>query len=444
MQGWLRMSAGDLGRGIGAGEIDAQALCETYLEAIDAHSLRDRIYSVVTSGRARAEAAAAALRARAGQRRGPLDGVPVSWKDVFDSAGVSTEAGSALLRGRVPARDAEVLRNATHAGLVCLGKTHLSELAFSGLGLNPVTATPPCVNNPEAVPGGSSSGAAASVAFGLAACGIGSDTGGSVRIPAAWNDLVGLKTTAGRLSCAGVVPLCPRFDTAGPLARTVGDAALILAALEGGCAADLRGATLRGARFAALQTVVMDDLRAAPEAAHADAVARLRNAGAVVDEIDAPEVAEALPLSPALFAGEAYGVWRETIEAAPEKMFAPILERFRGGRDISAADYVAAWRKLDGLRAAWAARVAGYDAVLMPAAPNLPPDHDRLMADEPYYVTENLLTLRNTRVGNLMGLCAVTLPTGVPSCGLMLCCAPDQEERLLRLAGAAEAVLGAG
>src|SRR6056297_1289918 len=318
----------------------------------------------------------------------------------------------------------------------------MSELAFSGLGLNPVTATPPCVNNPDAVPGGSSSGAAASVAFGLAACGIGSDTGGSVRIPAAWNDLVGLKTTAGRVSCEGVVPLCARFDTVGPLARSVEDAALMLAALEGGRSADLHGASLAGMRFADLQTVVMDDLRGAPEAAHADAIARLRASGAVVDEIDAPEVAEAMPLSPVLFAGEAYGLWRDEIEAAPEKMFAPIRERFRGGAAFSAADYVAAWRKLEGLRAAWHARVAGYDAVLMPAAPNVPPDHARLLNDEAYYVTENLLTLRNTRVGNLMGLCAVTLPTGVPSCGLMLCGTPFGEERLLRVAAAAEAALG--
>jgi aspartyl-tRNA(Asn)/glutamyl-tRNA(Gln) amidotransferase subunit A len=443
MQDWLGMSAGELGRGIGRGEIDPEALTDTYLAAIAAHPLRDRIYSVVTESRARAEAAAAAARARAGQRRGPLDGVPVSWKDLFDSAGVATEAGSALLKGRVPARDAAVLRNGTAAGLVCLGKTHMSELAFSGLGLNPVTATPPCVNNPDAVPGGSSSGAAASVAFDLAACGIGSDTGGSVRIPAAWNDLVGLKTTAGRVSCEGVVPLCARFDTVGPLARSVEDCALMLAALEGGKPADLRGVSLSGMRFAALQTVVMDDLREAPEAGYAEACARLRDAGAMIEEIEGPEVAEAMPLSSLLFAGEAYGLWRDEIEAAPEKMFAPIRERFRGGAAFSAADYVDGWRKLEGLRAAWHARVAGYDAVLMPSAPNLPPDHGRLMEDEEYYVTENLLTLRNTRVGNLMGLCAVTLPTGVPSCGLMLCGAPFGEERLLRVAAAAEAALGA-
>jgi len=441
MQDWLRMTAGDLGRAIAAGAIDPEALCDTYLAAIAVHPLRDRIYSMVTEGRARAEAAAASARAKAGQRLGPLDGVPISWKDLFDSAGVATEAGSALLKGRVPARDAEVLRNATAAGLVCLGKTHMSELAFSGLGLNPVTATPPCVNDAAAVPGGSSSGAATSVAFGLAACGIGSDTGGSVRIPAAWNDLVGLKTTSGRVSLDGVVPLCAKFDTVGPLARSVEDAALMLAVLEGGKPADLRGAVLKGRKFATLTTVVLDDLRPEPGAAYAAAVARLRAAGAIVEEIEAPEVAQAMPLSPTLFTGEAYGLWREAIEAAPEKMFAPILERFRSGREIGAADYVAAWRRLDELRAAWRRRVAGYDAMLMPSAPILPPDADRLMNDAAYYVTENLLALRNTRVGNLMGLCAVTLPTGTPSCGIMLCGLPMQEERLLRVAAATEAAL---
>jgi len=199
MQDWLTMSAGDLGRGIGAGDIDPVALTETYLAAIDAHPSRDRIYARVTHDRARAEARAAQARAQAGRRLSLLDGVPISWKDLFDTAGVATEAGTALLKDRVPEADCEVLRNATMAGAVCLGKTHMSELAFSGLGLNPITETPPCVNDADAVPGGSSSGAATSVAFGLAACAIGSDTGGSVRIPSAWNDLVGLKTTADRL-----------------------------------------------------------------------------------------------------------------------------------------------------------------------------------------------------------------------------------------------------
>lgn len=442
MRNWLKMSAGDLGRGIGTGEIDAVALTQTYLDAIAAHPEQARIYSMVTADRALAEAHAAAERARAKQRFGVLDGVPISWKDLFDSAGTATEAGSLLLKGRVPDADATVLRNATMAGLVCLGKTHMSELAFSGLGLNPSTATPPCVNDPEAVPGGSSSGAGASVAFDLAACGIGSDTGGSVRIPAAWNDLVGLKTTSGRLSLGGVVPLAAKFDTVGPLARSVEDCALMLAALEGGRAADLRGASIKGMRFAVLQTAVLEDVREAPMQAFDTAVARLQDAGAVVEKLDAPEVDTALPLSAILYTSEAYGIWAKDIEAAPDKMFAPILERFRSGAAFQASDYVAAWAKLDTLRVQWNARVAGYDAVLMPTAPNLPPNAARLMSDEPYYLTENLLALRNTRVGNLMGLSAVTLPTGVPSCGLMLCGKPFGEEALLRVAQAAQTVLG--
>lgn len=435
------MSAAELGRGIAAGEIDPEALAETYLAAIGAHSEAARIYSAVTPERARAEAKAAAERARAGQRRGVLDGVPVSWKDLFDSAGVATEAGSKLLEGRVPARDAEVLARATRAGLVCLGKTHMSELAFSGLGLNPMTATPPNVNDPAAVPGGSSSGAAASVAFGLAACGIGSDTGGSVRIPSAWNDLVGLKTTSGRISNAGVVPLCERFDTVGPLGRSVEDCALMLGVLEGAPAPDLRGVTLKGARLAVLRSKATEDVREAPARAFEGAVARLEAAGARVEELEAPEVDEAMPMSGVLFTAEAYGIWGREIEAAPEKMFAPIRERFRSGKDVGAADYVAAWRRLEALRASWHARVAGYDAVLLPTAPNLPPDAGRLMTDDDYYVTENLLALRNTRVGNLMGLSAMTLPTGTPSCGLMLLGKPMGEARLLRLAHAAETAL---
>ena len=441
MRDWLTMTAADLGKGIGKGEIDPVELTETYLDAIETHDARDRIYSAVTATRARAEAEAAAERAKAKLRLGPLDGVPISWKDLFDTAGCATEAGSALLKGRTPDTDARVLRNASQAGLVCLGKTHMSELAFSGLGLNPITATPPNINDAGAVPGGSSSGAAASVAFGLAACGIGSDTGGSVRIPAAWNDLVGLKTTSGRVSLEGVVPLAASFDTVGPLARTVQDATLMLAALEGTAPADLRGATLKGKRLAVLETVVFDDIRDAPLKAFNDAVERLKDAGATVERITAPEVSEAMPMSGILYTSEAYGTWSEVIEAAPDKMFPAILERFRGGKEFKACDYVAAWQKLNTLRAAYNARTAGFDAVIMPTAPNTPPNMEKLMSDDEYYVTENLLTLRNTRVGNLMGGCGVTLPTGTPSCGILLCGAPHSEERLLRLAQAAEGAL---
>ncbi|MFC6688493.1 amidase [Jhaorihella thermophila] len=441
MSDWLSMTAAELGRGIGAGEIDPVELTWTYLDAIDAHPLRDRIYTVVTRDRALAEAEAARDRARTGLCRSAVDGVPISWKDLFDSAGDATEAGSDLLKGRVPEQDAEVLRVATLMGAVCLGKTHMSELAFSGLGLNPVKETPPCVNDESAVPGGSSSGAAASVAFGLAACGIGSDTGGSVRIPSAWNDLVGLKTTAGRLSLKGVVPLCEKFDTVGPLARSVEDAALYLAALEGGRPADLRGATLRGKRFAVLETVALEDLRGAPERGFARAVTAFEEAGAIVERLQVPELEEAMALSGVLFTAEAYGTWRDVIEANPGAMFDQILERFRAGANYSGPDYVAAWQTLERCRAAWARATAGYDAVLAPTSPILPPDAQRLLEDHDYYVTENLLALRNTRIGNLMGLSVLTLPTGVPSCGIQLMGKPFGEEALLRIGMAAEAAL---
>ncbi len=441
MQEWLTMTACDLGRGIGMGQIDPVDLTETYLSAIDAHPHRDRIFARVTHDRARAEAKAAKDRAALGLRRSLLDGVPISWKDLFDTAGIGTEAGSALLKGRVPDADAVVVRNATSMGAVCLGKTHMSELAFSGLGLNPITGTPPCIDDEEAVPGGSSSGAGASVAWGLAACGIGSDTGGSVRIPSAWNNLVGLKTTAGRVSLEGTVPLCLRFDTVGPLARSVEDAAHVLALLEGGTPADLRGASLAGRRFADLQNVAKDDLRDAPRAAYEDALARLADAGAEIVPLDVPELNDAMGLTGVLYTTEAYGLWKDVIEANPEAMYPEILERFRMGQAFSGPDYVAAWSRLKACRAAWDAATAGFDAVLAPTAPILPPNLDRLLSDHDYYVTENLLALRNTRIGNLMGLAALTLPTQTPGCGLMMLGYPGSEEALLRLGSAAETAL---
>ena len=440
MDEWLTMGAGALGRGIGAGEIDPEALCAAFLAAIDAHPHRDAIYAVVTADRARAEARAASGRARLGLRRGLLDGVPVSWKDLFDSAGVETMAGSRLLAGRVPKRDAAVLATATLGGAVCLGKTHLSELAFSGLGLNPMTATPPNVNDPGAVPGGSSSGAAASVAFGLAPLAIGSDTGGSVRNPAAWNDLVGLKTSHGRVDATGTVPLVESMDTIGPLCRSVEDAALALALLEGGRPADLRGASLRGRRLLVLADWT-ETSRDAPRRAFEDAVARLAEAGARIERGESRAAQDAMALTPHLFSPEAYGTWRAVIEANPDAMYPRILERFRTGRDADAAEVLGAYRARRAAQAAFLAEIAGFDAALLPTSAILPPDRARLETDEAYYVEENLLALRNTRVGNVLGLCGLTLPTGVASCGLMALAPPRAEERLLRLGAAMEAGL---
>ena len=430
---WLASSASELGRAIGAGEIDPRDLAEAFLDAIGDHPDGSRIYARTTAERARREADEASERARTGRRLGPLDGVPISWKDVFDTAGVATESGSLLLKGRVPETDAATLDKAAAHGLVCLGKTHQSELAFSGLGYNPVTATPPCTIGPGVVPGGSSSGAAASVAFGLAAAAIGSDTGGSVRVPAAWNDLVGLKTTHGRLSLDGVVPLARSFDTVGPLTRTVEDAAMLMAILEGRPPGVFRGASLDGVLFLVPKDVVLDDIEDASADAFDRSVRALEGAGAVIETASLPEYAEALDLVGCLLLAEAYAEWRTVIEESPDLMFHQILERFRGGKQFRATEYIEGWRRLNEIRESCRARMNGYSAVLAPTSAILPPETDRLNRDPAYYARANLLALRNTRIVNVLGQCALTLPAGAPSCGLMLTGLPMAEDELLAI-----------
>ena len=441
IDGWNSMSATALGREIGAGRLDTVALTEAFLEAIDQHEYRDLIFARSTAKRALSEAEAARQRAKDGVRRGVLDGVPISWKDLYDTAGTVTEAGSALLKGRMPAQDAKVLQNATRAGLVCLGKTHMTELAFSGFGLNPVTATPPNVNDPALAPGGSSSGAATSVAFGLAAAGIGSDTGGSVRIPAAWNNLVGLKTTSGLLSLEGVVPLCAKFDTVGPLCRSVEDAGHLLAAMGGPKAPDLTQASLTGTRLAVLETVALDNCRPEPMAAFEGALKKLEAKGAQISRFTYNGIQRAMDLAGCLFVVEAWAEWGEAIEADPEKMYPPVRQRFEAGKSYSGVDYVRGWKELKRIRAQYAALTAGYDAVLIPSSSILPPARERLLSDSDYFISENLLALNNTRIGNLMGVCALTLPTDVAGAGLMAMASPFSEPRLLRLGVAIEAAL---
>ena len=203
----------------------------------------------------------------------------------------------------------------------------------------------------------------------------------------------------------------------------------------------LRGASLKGRRLALLRTVVLDEMQDEPRAGFDAAVGRLEAAGATTEALDMPGVAEAIGLAAILFTAEAYGLWRDVIEANPDAMFDQIRERFRSGRAFSGPDYVAAWARLHEIRKAWMRATAGFDAVVCPTAPNLPPDLERLMRDHDYYVNENLLTLRNTRIGSLMGVCALSLPTGAPSCGLQLLGRAGGEEALLRIGAAAEAAL---
>ncbi|MGR3485267.1 MAG: amidase [Paracoccaceae bacterium] len=431
----------ELSAALDAGRTDPVTLAEARLDAIASHPHGAAIYARTMPDAALAQARAARDRARAGTRRGPMDGVAISWKDNFDTAGVATEAGTALMAGRVPERDAALVARAAAAGAVALGKTHLSEIAFSGLGLNPVTATPPGWHVAEAVPGGSSSGAAASVAHGLAAAAIGTDTGGSVRIPAAWHDLVGFKTTHGGLPMEGVVPLCEAFDTAGPLTRCVADAATVWAMLADCEAPDLAEADVAQARMGIVTDVVLDDLEAAPAAAFDHARDRLAAAGATLSELSHPGIARAYGLGGPLFTADAWSWWAEAVETRGEVMFPPIRARVEAGAQVSARAYLQGWRELRAIRhAVWDA-ARDLDALILPTAPLMPPDRARLLADDAYYREANLLTLRNTRLANLLGGCAITVPTGHPCCGLSLVARPGAELGLLRLAAAVERTL---
>lgn len=441
-ENWTKMTASDLGRGIERGKIDPLELTQLFLETIKANAFRDTIYARLTEKRALEEAKAASARAKSKTRRSLLDGVPISWKDLFDTTGIATESGSALLKGRTPDADALVLQNATNAGLVCLGKTHQTELAFSGLGVNPVTATPPNSISHELAPGGSSSGAAVSTALGLAAAGIGSDTGGSVRIPSAWNNLVGLKTTSGLLPLTGVVPLCAKFDTVGPLCHSVEDAARLLAALGGFDVADLKNASLMGKRFAIPEGPALENCEPEVLSAFEASVEALQTSGAVVERIEAPEIIEAFDLAPCLFTAEAYATWGEMIEKNPDLMFSGVRKRFESGKAYSAVDYVRSWQRLDACREVFAKRTAAFDAVVLPTCAMIPPNAMRLLDDEEYFQKFNIEALKKTRIGNLMGLCGLTLPTGVNHVGISFLGKAFGENALLRVGSAAELALG--
>ena len=436
--------AADQGRAVAAGEISARDLTESYLAAIDAHPDRDEIYARTTPERARTEADAADARRKAGNPAGPLDGVPISWKDLYDVEGVGCEGGTRLLKGRIAERDCPVVERGTKAGTICLGKTHTTECAFSGLGVNPMTATSPNAIEPARAPGGSSSGAAVSTKLGLAALGIGSDTGGSVRIPSAWNDLVGLKTTAGLIPTEGVIALSPTYDTVGPLTRTVEDAALMFSVLADVPVPDWDGASLADETLHVAETVVQDGCDPGVVEALDTALSRLSKAGAKVTRGPTPEfegvfrtMAEISPL----VTSEAWAEWGERISASPGTMWAPIEQRFRQGENADAEKDARAFAEMDRLSSSLQDRMAAHGLIVLPSSPCLPPMTERLLADEAYFSERNLLALRNTRLGNLLTLSSITIPTGTPMCGLMLFAPPHAEERLLRIGRAIENAL---
>jgi aspartyl-tRNA(Asn)/glutamyl-tRNA(Gln) amidotransferase subunit A len=388
-----------------------------------------------------------ALRAR-GAPVARFAGIPISIKDLFDIAGQVTRAGSIVLSDRAPATvDAVSVARLRQAGLVLIGRTNMTEFAFSGLGLNPHYGTPlnPWQRSEQRIPGGSSSGAAISVADGMAHAGLGTDTGGSCRIPAAFTGLVGYKPTARRVPRRGAVPLSPSLDSIGPIARSVACCAQLDALLADEMPPDLTDCSLSATHFAVPRTFVLADMDRDVARDFERALSRLSGAGARLTEIDMPEFADipAIHARGTIATVESFA-WHRTLLATRAADYDPrVRTRIQIGANQTEADYRALLAARASFIGAVEQRIAQFDAFLMPTVPVIPPRLADLAADE-VYARINALVLRNSTLVNFLDGCAISIPIhdiGAAPVGLTLACRGGLDRQLFRCAAAAEAAL---
>jgi aspartyl-tRNA(Asn)/glutamyl-tRNA(Gln) amidotransferase subunit A len=417
--------------------------------AVDPAGEGQRVFTHLDPKGALALARASDILREAGVVRSPIDGLPVSMKDLFDIAGQTTCAGSLLLRDAAPAaRNAVVVDRLLAAGAVIVGRTNMTEFAYSGLGINPHFGTPrnPWDRETGRIPGGSTSGGAVSVTDGMAVAAVGSDTGGSVRIPSALCGLVGFKPTARRVPMDGVLPLSTALDSLGPLAASVRCCAIVDAVLSGGRVPPLATAELVDARLAIPVDVVLNDLDDAVGAAFEAACTTLAAAGARIRRVAVPEFSEL----PAIYArgtfpaAEAWAWHRNHIESNASAYDPRVVSRIMLGRNISAADFIDLLAARKRWIAAVEARVQGFDAMLMPTVPQIAPPIDSLVADEAAYFRTNGLMLRNPTLINFLDGCALSLPchrAGQAPVGLMLAGVGGTDQRILKLGQAVESAL---
>jgi aspartyl-tRNA(Asn)/glutamyl-tRNA(Gln) amidotransferase subunit A len=429
-------------------ELDAVALAEYFIDRIAAYSDK-AVFTATCFERARREAAQSAARHAAGKALGLLDGVPVAWKDLIDIEGTPTTAASQVYRHAAPAsKDAAVVRNLAAAGMVTLGKTNLSEFAYSALGLNPHFGTPrnPRSHDVARVPGGSSSGSAVAVAAGLVPIAIGTDTGGSVRVPAAFNGVVGFKPSEGRHDKTGVFPLSVTLDTIGVFANEAIDCRLVDQALCGlPVGLHLAGGQplLSSLSVVVPENVVMDDLEAAVRSNFLDSLDRLAHDGVKVVWRALPQLDELQELvrrHGALAASEAY-VWHKALlESERYSEVDPfVAKRIMGGKRMSDADVSALQlgrRRLQ--QSLW--EPLGDVLIAMPTVAHVAPPLAPLEASLDYFTQVNMKTIRNTNIGNLLNLCGLALSNGVGQAGMptsiLFNAQGGREDHLLSVAGA--------
>jgi aspartyl-tRNA(Asn)/glutamyl-tRNA(Gln) amidotransferase subunit A len=437
----------DFGRRLRAGDISSVEATEDCLRAIDRENPRLNAFILVMADEARRAAREADAEFGAGRDRGPLHGVPISIKDLFDIKGTATTAASRVRDGHVAAADAHAVAHLRHAGAVILGKTNLHEFAFGTT--NEDSAFGPARNprDPSRSPGGSSGGSAASVAGGMAFATVGTDTGASIRVPAAACGIVGLKPRYGEVSLEGVVPLSTRLDHAGPLANTVTDAwhmyHALIARPESKPLAPL---PVRGLRLGVMRKYFCDVLDADVRARFEDALDALRKAGATIEDAEishAPLIASAYLL---ISFGDAAAYHASTIDKMPERYTAPVRQRVETSRYVLAEDYVRALDARAALTREVDAALLGYDALLLPTLPIPAPVIGSTTAkidgaEQPI----RPLMLKLTQLFNLTGHPVFALPCGNTPAGLptSLQVVGMQTEPLARVALTIEAVLGA-
>ena len=393
---------------------------------------------------ARAAADAADARSRTGVSLDPLDGVIVSIKDLFDVAGEPTRAGSKILaeEAKPAAADAAIVRRLRAAGAVIVAKTNMTEFAFSGIGANPHFGTPGNPWDRTRVPGGSSAGAPVAVADGMCEISVGTDTGGSVRIPASLCGLVGFKPSRQRVPTDGAFPLSYSLDSIGPIARSVADCIKADAVMAGEQFSPLEPVTLAGLRFGIAEGLPLDRLDEAVAAAFNAAIKRLDNAGVRISReflslFDGmSEVNAKGGISPP----EACAIHRERLSRRAKDIDPNVLVRIERGGAVSATDYDDMVRERTRLVRAMDERLTGLDVLLMPTTSIVAPTIAEV-ADPKVFAARNAALLRNTAIINFFDLCAVTLPiSAAPSLpvGLMLIARNSHDHRLLRIAAAVE------
>jgi aspartyl-tRNA(Asn)/glutamyl-tRNA(Gln) amidotransferase subunit A len=378
----------------------------------------------------------------------PFAGIPISIKDLFDIKGQVTRAGSRALDDSAPAEaDAPVVSRLRRAGFILIGRTNMTEFAYSGIGINPHYGTPKSSwrRNVGHVPGGSSSGAAVSVVDGMAHGALGSDTGGSCRIPAAYNGIVGFKPTQRRVPIDGGVPLSFTLDSFGPLARTAGCCAILDAILADEPVQPLQPRAIKGARFAVPTTIVLDELDDHVAQSFERTLATLSRLGASIERIEVPEFLDVAIMNSkgGFAAAESYAWHRYLLESHGDIYDPRVSSRIARGEAISAADYIDMLGARKSMIARAETRFAPYDAVVMPTCAIKPPRIDDL-ADDKAFTKANLLSLRNCTLINMMDGCAISLPchrTGEAPVGFMLGAAGGSDRRIFELAAGMEAAI---